>query len=88
MSKLRKFANDQECTIRHPEYCNGDTTTTVLCHGKGAGFSAKTADYIGVHGCAGCHFWLDHIASRDEYHEYFAPALRITLNRAWEEGLI
>lgn len=87
MSKLRKFARNQECTLRIPGVCNGNSETVVLCHGRGAGFATKTADYIGVHGCAACHRFLDS-TDADNFHRYFAPALRLTLNRAWEAGLI
>lgn len=87
MTRLRKFARGQDCTLRIQGVCNGDSETTVLCHGRGAGFAVKTADYIGVHGCAACHAWLDS-ANAEDYHRAFAPALRETLNRIWEEGLI
>lgn len=85
---LRQFARGQECAIRVPGVCNRDPSTTVLAHGHGAGMGTKLVDYIGVHACSGCHAWLDTIATPDEYHKAFAPALRETLNRAHAAGLI
>ena len=58
----RKRAKGQPCTIRHPEHCNGNKETTVLCHLRmlgGGGIGLKPDDSEAVIVCSGCHDWLD-----------------------------
>ena len=86
MTKLRRFARNQPCTLRIPGVCNGNPETTVLAHGRGAGMGTKVVDYIGVHACSACHSHLD--ASPEDYHRLFAPALLETLKRVDREGLL
>ena len=53
MTKIRKAARDQECTLRFP-CCNYNTETTVLCHpnqladGKGMGLKAQMIQRLSV----------------------------------------
>ena len=86
MTKLRKAAKGQECTLR--THCDGsDTETTVLAHGRGAGMATKLKDYVGVHACWKCHQYLD-TCPGDEFDRIFPEALRKTLNRVHDMGLI
>lgn len=59
MSKLRKSARGQECTVRVPNICNGDHDTVVLAHLNGSGFGTKSDDIHGAYACFTCHTWLD-----------------------------
>ena len=60
---LLKLAQDQECLLQVPDFCQGGSSTIVACHsnsgsnGKGKGIKASDADT--VWGCAACHAWLD-----------------------------
>lgn len=59
---LRKYARDKPCTIRIPQVCNGDNSTTVLCHLRMAGISGmglKANDLLGAWGCSACHRYVD-----------------------------
>ena len=88
MTKLRKFARDQQCTLRISGVCNGDPATTVLAHGKGAGMGTKLHDECACHACSECHYYLDHIASPAEYRALFWPAQHETYGRAKKAGLV
>lgn len=61
MSKLRKSAKGQYCTLQIPGVCNHDPETTVLCHVSwrdGAG-GYKTSDLSALYACSTCHDALD-----------------------------
>ena len=88
MSKLRRFARNQTCTVRKPGVCNSNPETTVLAHGHGAGMGIKLDDHIACHACSACHDWLDRVASKDDYTTTFFPAMRETLNRLHEAGIL
>lgn len=63
MTPIRKSARGEECTLRFPGICNGDTQTTVWCHSNraedGKGMGLKARDEEGCYGCSACHAWLD-----------------------------
>lgn len=61
MSKLRKFAQGQECTLRIEGICNFDPETTVLAHlpSRDKGMGYKSPDHWAVHACSRCHDWID-----------------------------
>ena len=68
---LLKLAQDQECLLQVPNFCQGGSSTIVACHsnsgsnGKGKGIKASDSDT--VWGCASCHRWLDQgSASKEE----------------------
>ena len=67
MTSIRRAAKDQECTLRFPQVCNYDTSTTVLCHRNGAGMGMKSSDTDAVFGCFACHQVLDGHAPRPDY---------------------
>ncbi len=58
--KLRNSAEGQECQIRVPGYCNGNTETTILAHvGKGGGVGQKCDDIHATFACSACHDVID-----------------------------
>jgi hypothetical protein len=63
MTPIRKAARGQDCTIRLPGVCNGDSATTVLCHSNsladGKGMGLKAPDTAAAFGCSTCHAVLD-----------------------------
>lgn len=63
MTPIRKSAKGEECTLRFPGICNGDTETTVWCHANsydaGKGMGLKSRDEEGCYGCFACHAHLD-----------------------------
>jgi hypothetical protein len=59
MSKLRKSARGQQCTVRIPYVCNRDPETTVLAHLGGAGMGLKSSDLHGAFCCSACHDVID-----------------------------
>jgi len=64
IQKLLAYANGQDCTVRHPEYCTG--FFVVAAHynwqdgGKGKGL--KCHDTHIAFACDGCHGFLDDAA--------------------------
>lgn len=59
MSKLRKSARGQECTVRIPGICSHDKDTVVLAHLPGGGMGGKVADIFGAFCCSKCHSVVD-----------------------------
>lgn len=63
MTKIRRSARGEECTLNFPGICNYDPDTSVWCHsnryehGKGAGIKAH--DEHGCVGCSACHAFYD-----------------------------
>ena len=72
MSKLRKSAEGEDCTVRIYGKCNFDPRTTVLCHlrifGHG-GMGLKPPDLVAVYACNNCHDCIDG-RDRDDAFEY------------------
>lgn len=62
--KLRASAKGQDCLIRSP-VCNGDSSTTVLCHLGGGGMGTKKSDLHAAFGCSSCHSFVD-----GDYRDY------------------
>ena len=68
MSKQDEFtksARGQECQVRIPGHCNGNSETTVLCHFNGFRVGHKALNIHAAFGCSGCHSWLDHGYARE-----------------------
>ena len=62
MSKIRKAAKGQECTVRLPGICNWNPETTVFAHLGGAGMGAKyerSGMEWGAFCCSSCHDEID-----------------------------
>jgi len=71
VSKIRKAARGQECTIQIYPYCNGNPETTVLCHAPSEhkGMGIKSPDHWGAFGCSTCHDIVDGRKRVDESSE-------------------
>jgi hypothetical protein len=63
MTPIRRSAKGEACTLMIPGICNGDTSTTVLCHSNrledGKGMGLKAPDTEACYGCSACHDVLD-----------------------------
>lgn len=57
--KFTKSARGQECQVRVPGHCSGNTETTVLAHINGFRVGHKALNIHGCFACFGCHNWLD-----------------------------
>ena len=95
MTKIRNSARDEECQIRIPGVCNGDTTTTVLCHLPGGGMGGKSSDIHAAYGCSSCHDYVDgrvHLSNHpsEKFHRkiWFYEAVIRTQAILLEKGLI
>jgi hypothetical protein len=68
MTPIRRAARGQDCQLQILGVCNGDSTTTVLCHSNrladGKGMGLKAPDTEACFGCASCHSILDGRAPR------------------------
>ena len=88
---LRKQARGRPCQIRAPGICNGDDSTTVLCHLDGGGMGAKTPDLIAAWGCSDCHDAIDgrRYGLERDYRKLLAlEGMRRTQEALTREGLI
>ena len=71
MSKITESASQELCTVRIPNHCNRDNTTTVLAHKNGAGWAAKASDIHGAYACSNCHDIIDgRVPNPQEFTEY------------------
>ena len=61
---ITKSARGEDCAIRLPGYCNGDTQTTVFAHLAsvrfGHGMGHKGPDQLGSYACSACHDCIDY----------------------------
>ncbi len=65
MSKLRRFAHMQECTLRFQPRCDNETVVAHHYHRRGHGkIGGKPHDLFCVHACAACHVYA-HMHPRD-----------------------
>lgn len=84
MSKITESARGENCTVRLPGVCNGNSETTVLAHINGVrfghGVGRKVADIHGAYCCSSCHDVLDGRRQHDFDKEF--------LKLAHYEGLI
>ena len=96
MSKLRKSANGENCTVRVPGYCHGRNETTVLAHISGVRFGhgtgQKVNDILGAYACSDCHDALDGRVrtnyTRDELKLMHLEGMAETQLKFIEKGLI
>ena len=60
MSKIRKSARNEDCSLRVSSKCQ-DGETVVLCHinSNRKGVGMKSPDIFGLYGCFWCHQRLD-----------------------------
>ena len=63
MSKIRRSAKGEQCTVRLPFICTHNPETVVLAHGNGSaydkGMGAKSRDWQAAYCCAACHDVVD-----------------------------
>lgn len=93
MSKLRKSARGEECTLQMHPYCNGNPETVVLCHlPSDSGMGQKSPDWWAAYGCSACHNVIDgrsgHLLDRVIVNECMRMGHYRTLQRMIEKGLI
>jgi hypothetical protein len=94
MSKIRKSAKGQMCTLQIAPHCNANPETVVLCHigtvSRGVGM--KSDDYFAVYGCSSCHDVIDGRKKtslpKEEILRCKLRALERTWSRLISQGLI
>ncbi len=76
MSKIRKSARGQDCTLRLTDCASNETV--VLCHiGRYKGMAIKCADSFAVYACCKCHDIIDgRVKSEFSKHELNTEKLR------------
>jgi Protein of unknown function (DUF1364) len=94
--KYLSLARGEDCKVKIPGVCNGDTSTTICAHsnkvrhGKGMGFKAR--DYYVAHCCSSCHDAIDgrlhtHLSPQD-MDEFWQRGFERTLDWAFDNGHI
>ncbi len=72
MSKITESARNQECQVRIPGVCSGDSSTVVWAHAiglaSGKGFGMKSPDIMGSYACQKCHDYYDRRVFVPEEH--------------------
>lgn len=86
MSKLRKSARGQMCTLQIYPYCNNNKETTVLAHipSNYKGLGMKSPDYFGVYACHNCHDVIDGRTKTDLSKEEILRCQLRALEKTWE----
>lgn len=90
MSKLRKNARGQSCTLRL-DCCNHNPETTVLAHIRRfgwAGMAQKPDDLLAVFACSSCHDAIDRRTSELWGDDDILRAMGETLLRQKADGVI
>lgn len=90
MSKLRKSARGQNCTLRL-ESCNFNPETTVLAHirmNRFCGTGLKPPDYMSCFSCSSCHDKIDGRVKSDTVYKDILRAHFETLKIWVDAGLI
>ena len=90
MSKLRKSAQGQQCTLRL-NGCNYNPETVVLAHIRNnqfCGVAMKPSDYMSCFACSSCHDTIDGRVKSDTVYKDILRAHFETLQHWVEVGLI
>jgi len=91
MSKLRKAARGEHCTVRLPG-CLPGTETTVLAHLPNRSMGKKAHDYNSAFACFSCHEIVDSRVQTDLEREWvelmFRRGQQRTIDRFHELGLL
>ncbi|WP_198333655.1 nuclease domain-containing protein [Psychrobacter namhaensis] len=90
MSKLRKSARGQQCTLRLTG-CNYNLETVVLAHiriNRFCGVGIKPPDYMGCFACSSCHDTIDGRVKSDTVYKDVLRAHFETLQIWVDSGLI
>jgi len=91
MSKIRKSARGEVCTLNIPGVCNHNPETTVLCHAPhpDKGMGHKGPDTWAAYGCSDCHAAMDkHVLLRAQEIAVWFHAIRETQRRLIKKGLM
>jgi hypothetical protein len=98
MSKLRKSAKGEQCTLQIPGVCNFDTATTVLAHlpdDSGTGkMGGKSEDWCACFACSDCHALIDNQAefqkryTSEDYLFFIRRAMIKTWRKWFNAGLL
>lgn len=61
MSKIRKSARGEDCSVRLPGVCNFNNETTILAHlpSNAKGIGKKSNDITSCYCCSDCHDVID-----------------------------
>ena len=91
MSKFRKAARGEHCTVRLPG-CLPGTETTVLAHLPNRSIGKKASDYNAAFSCYSCHCIVDGVVQTDLEREWvelmFRRGQQRTIDRFHELGLL
>ena len=96
MSKIRKSAKGEACTLRIPGVCNGNPETVVLCHAPYPGRGGmRNHDWWAAYGCSDCHDYIDartkhcrDIAWLNGLAAFWMPAIHETQAKLKAKGLL
>ena len=90
MSKIRKSAKGEDCTLRIPGICNFNPETVVLCHAPYPGrYGSRKDDWWAAYGCSNCHDAVDgRLKSTLEYTMYWDGAIHETQAKLIDKRLI
>ena len=90
MSKITRSARGQQCQVRMPGICNGNSETVVFAHYRLAGSCGtgiKPSNLLGAYACSACHDEADRrtrILDAEAAHLYHAEGVlrtQLLLNR-------
>ena len=96
MSKIRKSANGEDCTLNIASVCNYNSATTVLAHlpDESKGISKKSDDISSCYACSACHDLIDGRDNRkftfkpEDIEWYMRRGQTRTLRRLIEKGIV
>jgi len=88
LTKIQKSAKGEDCTLRIPANCNGNSETVVLCHAPYPGrFGSRKDDWWAAYGCSSCHAHMDiDVDIGQEYHWF--RAIHETQAKLIKKGLL
>lgn len=89
MSKIRKSARGQDCTLMLFPHCEMNTETVVLAHLPSSfkGIGLKSPDWWGVYACRSCHDVLDGRQKTEIEPKELAVLAQNALFRTWAKHI-
>ena len=96
MSKITDSAKGQECQVRIPGVCSGDSSTVVWAHAigtaSGKGIGMKSPDALGSYACQPCHDAYDRRIRTNHDRQFiehcFMEGHMKSLKRLIDKGLV
>ena len=96
MSKIRKSAKGEACTVNVVGVCNYNDETTVLAHLQfdGGMMAGKEDDLSACYACSDCHDFIDRRNGMVNHPEqeyrwlYMGRAMARTIKRMRDKGII